>query len=99
MPLDYLRWFSFPIQVSYQLKILTTALFSVFMLKKQLSKSQWVALVMLFVGVSLVQLQHTNTSKAKSTGRSQNPTIGFIAVLTSCLCSGFAGKDCFIFIK
>ena len=43
-------------QVTVQLKILTTALLSVFILHKPLSRLQWVALVILFVGVSLVQL-------------------------------------------
>ena len=37
-------------QVSYQLKILTTAIFSVTMLGKSLSKQHWGALLLLFVG-------------------------------------------------
>lgn len=42
-------------QVTYQLKILTTAIFSVAMLNKKLSKLQWVALVVLFFGVALIE--------------------------------------------
>ena len=42
--------------MTYQLKILTTALFSVFMLKKSLSRVQWVALVNLMIAVALVQV-------------------------------------------
>lgn len=42
-------------QVTYQLKILTTAIFSVFMLNKKLSKVQWASLVALFVGVALIE--------------------------------------------
>lgn len=42
-------------QVTYQLKILTTAIFSVLMLNKKLSKIQWIALVTLFVGVALIE--------------------------------------------
>jgi drug/metabolite transporter (DMT)-like permease len=42
-------------QVVYQLKILTTAIFSVLMLGKSLSSMQWIALVMLMGGIILVQ--------------------------------------------
>jgi len=45
--------------VSYQLKILTTALFSVAVLHKILSRLQWLSLILLFVGVAVVQLQPT----------------------------------------
>lgn len=43
-------------QVTYQLKILTTALFSVLMLRKSLSRVQWVSLLLLFAGVAIVQV-------------------------------------------
>ena len=43
-------------QVTYQLKILTTALFSVLVLHRALHPRQWVALVMLTVGVTIVQV-------------------------------------------
>ncbi|CAB4014793.1 UDP-N-acetylglucosamine transporter isoform X2, partial [Paramuricea clavata] len=42
-------------QVTYQLKILTTALFSVLLLGKQLGKLKWLSLVILMFGVTLVQ--------------------------------------------
>lgn len=42
-------------QVTYQLKILTTAIFSVLMLNKKLSKTQWVALFALFIGVAMIE--------------------------------------------
>ena len=44
-------------QVTYQLKILTTALFSVLMLGKKLDSFKWISLVILMFGVSLVQWQ------------------------------------------
>ncbi|GMT24211.1 hypothetical protein PFISCL1PPCAC_15508 [Pristionchus fissidentatus] len=41
--------------VTYQLKILTTALFTVIVLKRKLSREQWMALLFLFGGVAIVQ--------------------------------------------
>lgn len=76
-------------QVTYQLKILTTAMFSVFMLKKQLSKMQWFSLLILFLGVSCVQLQTKASSENVST--EQKPLKGLMAVIAACLMSGFAG--------
>lgn len=46
-------------QVTYQMKVLTTAFFSVLLLRKRLSKAKWASLVMLAVGVAIVQLQST----------------------------------------
>ena len=43
-------------QVTYQLKILTTALFSVSMLGKKLGVYQWLSLVILMAGVAFVQV-------------------------------------------
>ncbi|KAG0648723.1 hfm1 [Hyphodiscus hymeniophilus] len=43
-------------QILYQLKILTTALFSVTMLGRVLSSRRWIALVLLTFGVTIVQL-------------------------------------------
>ncbi|XP_063440617.1 UDP-galactose translocator-like [Mytilus trossulus] len=78
-------------QVSYQLKILTTAVFSVFMLNKQISKLQWTSLVILFIGVSVVQLQPTESKQKAPPAVEQNPMLGFICVVISCCMSGFAG--------
>ncbi len=74
--------------MTYQLKILTTALFSVVLLKKKLSTLQWGSLVVLFVGVALVQVQGGGPSKATD---DQNQFVGLVAVIVSCLSSGFAG--------
>ena len=43
-------------QITYQLKIATTAMFSVLMLKRTLSRAQWVGVGLLLPGVCLVQL-------------------------------------------
>jgi hypothetical protein len=74
-------------QVLYQLKILTTALFSVTMLGKQLDSLKWGALVVLVGGVSLVQISGL---KAKSEEQTNNLT-GLVCVLLACCSSGFAG--------
>ena len=81
---------NFYFQVTYQLKILTTALFSVILLRKELSKLQWVSLVILFIGVATVQLQSAS-GKPPSAATVQRPIIGLVAVIISCVMSGFAG--------
>lgn len=78
-------------QVTYQLKILTTALFSLVLLNKKISPVQWVALVVLFVGVALVQLAQLGGPTATVAGRVQRPLVGFLAILAACGLSGFAG--------
>ncbi|KAI3357931.1 hypothetical protein L3Q82_016302, partial [Scortum barcoo] len=79
-------------QVTYQLKILTTALFSVMMLRKSLSRVQWVSLLLLFAGVAIVQVQQEGKKEASvSDSSNQNYMVGLVAVVISCLSSGFAG--------
>ncbi|KAK5924337.1 hypothetical protein CgunFtcFv8_001212 [Champsocephalus gunnari] len=56
-------------QVTYQLKILTTALFSVMMLRKSLSRVQWVSLLLLFAGVAVVQVQQEGKKGGGGVGR------------------------------
>lgn len=47
-------------QVTYQMKILTTAFFSVLLLRKRLSRTKWASLVLLAVGVGIVQIQSSS---------------------------------------
>lgn len=77
-------------QVTYQLKILTTAFFAVLILRKTLLAIQWGALVLLLAGVVLVQLAQSSPSAVPS-GTEQNQLIGFSAALSACFLSGFAG--------
>ncbi|KAH9817709.1 nucleotide-sugar transporter-domain-containing protein [Melampsora americana] len=78
--------------VTYQLKILTTALCSVLMLRKRLSISKWLSLFFLAIGVGLVQLQHVRPPSPSSQDlRSTDRLIGFIAVTAACFTSGLAG--------
>lgn len=76
-------------QVTYQLKILTTALFSVLMLNRSLSRLQWASLLLLFMGVAIVQAQQAGGGGPRPLD--QNPGAGLAAVVASCLSSGFAG--------
>nr|XP_027205276.1 UDP-N-acetylglucosamine transporter-like [Dermatophagoides pteronyssinus] len=79
-------------QVTYQLKILTTALFSVLILKRSLVIFQWFSLILLFIGVACVQLSQTkSTTKQSQSPHEQSTLIGFLAVLSACVLSGFAG--------
>ncbi|KAI3630586.1 hypothetical protein MIR68_012021 [Amoeboaphelidium protococcarum] len=87
-------------QVTYQLKILTTALFSVLMLGRRLGGIQWVSLCILTFGVALVQMPSSSTStsaaSASATDNSSkvqvgNKFIGLLAVLSACCLSGIAG--------
>lgn len=77
-------------QVTYQLKILTTAFFAVLILRKTLRTVQWGALVLLLGGVVLVQLAQSSPGAVPS-GTEQNRLIGFSAALSACFLSGFAG--------
>lgn len=79
-------------QVCYQLKILTTAVFSAVLLGRQFSPRKWVALLILTAGVAVVQLsgsqdQHATTTAAED----RNRWIGLIAVLCAACTSGFSG--------
>ncbi|XP_075771892.1 UDP-galactose translocator-like [Pelodiscus sinensis] len=79
-------------QVTYQLKILTTAVFSVLMLRKSLSRLQWLSLLLLFAGVAIVQVEQGQGGRAGSPGAApQSYAVGLAAVVVSCLSSGFAG--------
>ncbi|OAD05334.1 hypothetical protein MUCCIDRAFT_152638 [Mucor lusitanicus CBS 277.49] len=86
-------------QVTYQMKIMSTAVFSVVLLGKSLSRDKWLALLLLMIGVTLVQSQSMSSSSSATTASAkdeillapQNPFIGFMAVITSCVSSGFAG--------
>ncbi|XP_066533807.1 CMP-sialic acid transporter [Hoplias malabaricus] len=75
-------------QVTYQLKIPCTALCTVLMLRRSLSRLQWFSVFMLCAGVTLVQWKPAELTKVQV---EQNPLVGFVAVAVAVLCSGFAG--------
>jgi UDP-sugar transporter A1/2/3 len=84
-------------QVTYQMKILTTALFSVLMLNKKLNFYKWVSLVILTVGIALVQLPTTVELDIDSEIISFSDAIfskkivGLLYVIIGCILSGIAG--------
>ncbi|KZV61700.1 hypothetical protein PENSPDRAFT_592487 [Peniophora sp. CONT] len=89
-------------QVTYQMKILTTAAFSVALLRRRLNAMKWAALVLLSLGVAIVQIQiqMSPTSSQPSppvVGSAHeyrhvmSPARGFAAVAAACFTSGLAG--------
>jgi len=89
-------------QVTYQMKILTTAAFSVMLLRKKLSSTKWLSLFFLAIGVGIVQIQTASTGhtapKHTTVGSASDfhvhvmsPLKGFGAVTAACFTSGLAG--------
>mmetsp|Transcript_8952 Transcript_8952/g.12828 ORF Transcript_8952/g.12828 Transcript_8952/m.12828 type:complete len:390 (-) Transcript_8952:1305-2474(-) len=84
-----LIYLSVPVyQVFNQGKLFTTAFFSRLLLDKKISYCQYFSLLLLATGVVIVQ-QSTNKDQSSSMNEG-NPWIGFLAVLFSCVTSGFA---------
>ncbi|KAF8517516.1 nucleotide-sugar transporter-domain-containing protein, partial [Hysterangium stoloniferum] len=63
--------------VTYQMKILTTAAFSVMLLRKKLGSTKWLALFFLAVGVGIVQLQAGSGSAGRS---SHHPSAAIMSI-------------------
>lgn len=84
-------------QITNQLKILTTAIFSIALLNKQLTRIKWMSLILLSVGVTMVQIDtHTSVTTTLLTDsdtltKEQSMPLGLTAVLAASLVSGFAG--------
>ncbi|RMD43311.1 hypothetical protein DV735_g1855, partial [Chaetothyriales sp. CBS 134920] len=75
-------------QVTYQCKILTTAVFAVILLKKSLSWIKWLSLLMLTIGIGCVQIPSSDARLGHPEGQY---FVGILAVTLACLCSGLAG--------
>ncbi|KZT11320.1 uncharacterized protein LAESUDRAFT_642341 [Laetiporus sulphureus 93-53] len=78
-------------QVSYQMKILTTAAFSVILLRRKLSPTKWLALLCLAIGVGIVQIQSGASPASEILSHEMKPFKGFMAVIAACFTSGLAG--------
>jgi UDP-sugar transporter A1/2/3 len=53
-------------QVTFQIKILTTALFTVVLLNRSLRFSQWISLVILCIGISIIQIQNVTSTQSSN---------------------------------
>jgi UDP-sugar transporter A1/2/3 len=78
-------------QVTYQIKILTTAFFSVVLLGRTLGWNQVLGLCTLTGGVALVQLDISVNGNLEASAQSQNQFVGLLAVFGACCTSGLAG--------
>lgn len=79
-------------QVTYQGKLVTTAIVSVLMLNRKYSFQQWICLVLLSFGVAVVVLGEQGGSSSKTqAGGSQNLVLGLFCVTIACLSSALAG--------
>ena len=79
--------------VMAQMKILTAALFSYFLLRRKLSYRKWRALILLVVGGTLME-NHTfemHANSDKITTNTSDPIKGTIAIVSIVLLSGLAG--------
>lgn len=76
-------------QVTYQLKILSTALLTVCLLGRQLTRTKWAALVVLTAGVAAVQLSELGDNPQAASN--VNAVVGLTATLLATLSSGGAG--------
>ena len=90
-------------QITYQLKILITAMFAVLLLGQKLNARKWLSLIFLVIGVVLVQLNVSGTPPATGTAATSEAAaaaaaaagnrehIGLLAVVAASCTSGFAG--------
>jgi UDP-sugar transporter A1/2/3 len=79
-------------QVTYQGKLVTTAIVSVIMLNRKYTFQQWICLVTLSVGVAVVVLdEKSDDKKAEESQTEQSLFVGLISVTIACLSSALAG--------
>ena len=77
-------------QVTYQAKLVTTAIVSVFMLDRSYSSQQWVCLVALSLGVATVVLGE-GKDDGKDAATDVDLPLGLLCVSVACLSSALAG--------
>jgi len=79
-------------QVLANLKIITTGLFSVFILSKSLHRLQWMSLILLATGEALAETSARNNSTGEDSEiRNRNALFGALLMLVFAMLSGFAG--------
>lgn len=78
-------------QVTYQAKLVTTAVVSVIMLNRKYTFQQWICLCILSVGVAIVVLGESSNSQKDVPAGEQSLFLGLIAVTIACFSSALAG--------
>eukprot|EP00759_Apiculatamorpha_spiralis_P044581 PhF_6_TR41555/c0_g1_i1/m.62950/K15272/SLC35A1_2_3; solute carrier family 35 (UDP-sugar transporter), member A1/2/3 len=79
-------------QVLSQTKLISAAVFSVWMLDRKLSGMQWVSLLLLTGGVVLTQMQGSGAKRSTDTlSSSSSVVIGVVSCVVSGISSSFAG--------
>jgi len=78
-------------QVTYQTKLVTTAVVSVIMLNRKYTFQQWICLVTLSMGVAVVVLDQKSDKKDGEEKKEQSLFLGLSAVSIACLSSALAG--------
>jgi len=80
-------------QVTSQMKLIVIAIFSVIILKRTLHKHQWLAIMLLVIGIALVQFPtgDSATKKNPNSNAMIDKALGLLSVFLTCLASGFAG--------
>lgn len=80
-------------QVCYQLKILTTAVFSAVLLSRKFSRTKWIAILILTIGVAIVETSGSGDKQSQGAGyeSSRERLVGIIAVICAACTSGFSG--------
>jgi UDP-sugar transporter A1/2/3 len=63
------------------LKILTTAIFTRFLLNRRFNIIQWFALILLIIGIAIVEIQVMTSKKVE---KDVEPVTGFLAVIVCC---------------
>ncbi|GAA5881507.1 hypothetical protein JCM3774_000139 [Rhodotorula dairenensis] len=83
--------------LAYQLKIPATAISSVYLMDRIVTRQQWIAVLILATGVGLVQLERVSAASSASSstplpldGSTPNHAIGVAALVAACISSGIA---------
>eukprot|EP00929_Paragymnodinium_shiwhaense_P001422 TRINITY_DN10165_c0_g1_i1.p1 TRINITY_DN10165_c0_g1~~TRINITY_DN10165_c0_g1_i1.p1 ORF type:complete len:391 (+),score=94.46 TRINITY_DN10165_c0_g1_i1:119-1291(+) len=79
-------------QVTYQGKIVVTALFSVLLLQKVIKRVQWLAIAVMGLGIAIVQLSNAKEKGQADMGNASEQDVvrGFVMLVLAASCSGFA---------
>ena len=79
-------------QVTYQAKLVTTAIISVIMLQRSYQLRQWICLVGISIGVAIVVLgERKAEDEEKDNNKTTNLGVGLVAVTVACCSSALAG--------